>query len=160
MFLPGEFHGLYSSWGRRESDMTEQLSPSVKMLLAIRHCPLILATDYASHLGDRNFPTLESSALGPGPLILPYSSFQQRPYFHPRCSSRARYITYIIQGSHPLPLPSLEGVPPPDVLSRWFPRKFLLLPLQQTQHNLQNSGFHETEDKNGCQQVPTVYFQL
>ena len=23
---PGEFHGLYSSWGRKESDMTEQLS--------------------------------------------------------------------------------------------------------------------------------------
>ena len=160
MFLPGEFHGLYSSWGRRESDMTEQLSPSVKMLLAIRHGPLILATDYASHLGDRNFPTLESSALGPGPLISPHSRFQQKPCFHPMCSSQARYITYIIQGSHPLPLPSLEGVPPPEVLSRWFPRKFLLLPLQQTQHNLQNSGFHETEDKNGCQQVATVYFQL
>ena len=23
--LPGEFHGLYSPWGRKESDMTEQL---------------------------------------------------------------------------------------------------------------------------------------
>ena len=23
---PGEFHGLYSLWGRKESDMTEQLS--------------------------------------------------------------------------------------------------------------------------------------
>ena len=26
VLLPGEFHGLYSSWGRKESDMTEQLS--------------------------------------------------------------------------------------------------------------------------------------
>ena len=26
VFWPGEFHGLYSSWGRKESDMTEQLS--------------------------------------------------------------------------------------------------------------------------------------
>ena len=25
---PGEFHGLYSPWGRKESDMTEQLSLS------------------------------------------------------------------------------------------------------------------------------------
>ena len=26
VFWPGEFHGLYSPWGRNESDMTEQLS--------------------------------------------------------------------------------------------------------------------------------------
>ena len=26
MFWPGEFHGLYSPWGRKESDTTEQLS--------------------------------------------------------------------------------------------------------------------------------------
>ena len=25
VFLTGEFHGLYSSWGHKESDMTEQL---------------------------------------------------------------------------------------------------------------------------------------
>ena len=28
IFLPGEFHGLYSSWGRKEFDTTEQLSLS------------------------------------------------------------------------------------------------------------------------------------
>ena len=28
VFLPGEFHGLCSPWGRKESDTTEQLSPS------------------------------------------------------------------------------------------------------------------------------------
>ena len=33
VFLPREFHGLYSSWGRKESDMTEQLS-----LLQKRDC--------------------------------------------------------------------------------------------------------------------------
>ena len=27
-FCPGEFHGLYSPWGRKESDMTEGLSCS------------------------------------------------------------------------------------------------------------------------------------
>ena len=26
VFWPGEFHGLYSTWGHKESDMTEQLS--------------------------------------------------------------------------------------------------------------------------------------
>ena len=26
VFWPGELHGLYSPWGRKESDMTEQLS--------------------------------------------------------------------------------------------------------------------------------------
>ena len=28
VFWPKEFHGLYSPWGRKESDTTEQLSPS------------------------------------------------------------------------------------------------------------------------------------
>ena len=27
--LPGEFHGLYSPWGRKESDTTERLSLSI-----------------------------------------------------------------------------------------------------------------------------------
>ena len=27
VFLPGEFHGLCSPWGRKESDATEQLEP-------------------------------------------------------------------------------------------------------------------------------------
>ena len=29
VFWPGEFHGLYSPWDRKESDMTEQLSLSL-----------------------------------------------------------------------------------------------------------------------------------
>ena len=29
VFWPGEFHGLYSPWNHRESDMTEQLSLSL-----------------------------------------------------------------------------------------------------------------------------------
>ena len=29
VFRPGEFHGLYSPWGRKESDMTERLSLSL-----------------------------------------------------------------------------------------------------------------------------------
>ena len=29
VFWPGEFHGLYGPWGRKESDMTEQLSQRV-----------------------------------------------------------------------------------------------------------------------------------
>ena len=29
VFWPGEFHGLYSLWGRKESDTTEQLFTSL-----------------------------------------------------------------------------------------------------------------------------------
>ena len=32
VFWPGEFHGLYSPWGCRESDSTEQLSLSTEEL--------------------------------------------------------------------------------------------------------------------------------
>ena len=32
VFWPGDFHELYSSWGLKESDMTEQLSLSSKIL--------------------------------------------------------------------------------------------------------------------------------
>ena len=31
-FQPGEFHGLYSPWGHKESDMTERLSLSLSYL--------------------------------------------------------------------------------------------------------------------------------
>ena len=30
MFWPGEFHGLYSPWGHKESDTTERLSLSLR----------------------------------------------------------------------------------------------------------------------------------
>ena len=32
VFWPGEFHGLYSLWGSKELDMTEQLSLSLSKL--------------------------------------------------------------------------------------------------------------------------------
>ena len=31
VFWPGEFHGLYSPWGRKESDTTERLSLSLSL---------------------------------------------------------------------------------------------------------------------------------
>ena len=33
VFWPREFHGLYSPWGRKESDMTERLSLLLLLLL-------------------------------------------------------------------------------------------------------------------------------
>ena len=33
MFWPGEFHGLYSPWGRKELDTTERLSLSLRINL-------------------------------------------------------------------------------------------------------------------------------
>ena len=42
---PGEFHGLYSSWDRKESDMTEQLSlafqPEMKSTVLKLKFPLL-----------------------------------------------------------------------------------------------------------------------
>ena len=35
VFWPGEFHGLYSPWGHKESDMTEQLSPYFSQMFTI-----------------------------------------------------------------------------------------------------------------------------
>ena len=35
VFWPGEFHGLYSPWGHKESDMTERLSLSIHLLIDI-----------------------------------------------------------------------------------------------------------------------------
>ena len=32
VFWPGEFHGQYSPWGRKESDLTEQLSLSLYLV--------------------------------------------------------------------------------------------------------------------------------
>ena len=32
IFWPGEFHGLYSPWGNKELDMTEQLSLSPEVI--------------------------------------------------------------------------------------------------------------------------------
>ena len=34
VFWPGEFQGLYSPWGRKESDMTERLSFSLCRYIA------------------------------------------------------------------------------------------------------------------------------
>ena len=35
VFWPGEFHGLYSPWGRKESDTTEQLLLSDKAVVLV-----------------------------------------------------------------------------------------------------------------------------
>ena len=42
VFWPGEFHGLYSQWGRKESNMTERLllSVCVRQYLEVLICIL------------------------------------------------------------------------------------------------------------------------
>ena len=37
VFWPGEFHGLYSPWGHKESDTTEQLPLPLSLLLHIQN---------------------------------------------------------------------------------------------------------------------------
>ena len=41
---PGEFHGLYSPWGRRESDMTEQLSKQTQLHMTLKPLNLLSST--------------------------------------------------------------------------------------------------------------------
>ena len=36
VFWPGEFHGPYSPWGSKESDMTEQLSLSLSPVFKVK----------------------------------------------------------------------------------------------------------------------------
>ena len=36
VFWPGEFHGPYSPWGSKESDMTEQLSLSLSHVFKVK----------------------------------------------------------------------------------------------------------------------------
>ena len=45
VFWPGEFHGLYSPWGLKESDMTEQL------LLTLRS----IVTEYLQSISSVQF---------------------------------------------------------------------------------------------------------
>ena len=40
VFWPGEFHGLYSPWGHKESDTTEQLSVSLLMGKLLLYVPV------------------------------------------------------------------------------------------------------------------------
>ena len=42
VFWPGEFQGLYSPWGRKESDKTEQLSVSLTVIIISSAPPEII----------------------------------------------------------------------------------------------------------------------
>ena len=54
VFWPGEFHGLYSLWGHKELDRTEQLSlcsqTSLLMVICICRCSPVLASPSQLHL--------------------------------------------------------------------------------------------------------------
>ena len=44
VFWPGEFHGLYSPWGHKESDMTERLSLSLPYMITRKTIALTIWT--------------------------------------------------------------------------------------------------------------------
>ena len=66
VFWPGEFHGLYSPWGHKESDMTEQLSLcrfvnkfyKTKFLESFPTILIIVINRRAHHLRRNNSPVL------------------------------------------------------------------------------------------------------
>ena len=63
VFWPGEFHGLFSPWDRKESDMTEQLSLSVLLLTNS-----LISTDFILRepwkVGNITVPPVKSSLTG------------------------------------------------------------------------------------------------
>ena len=56
VFRPGEFHGLYSPWGRKESDTTERLSLSTVFLRFILVVACISTSCFFFLLLDSNLP--------------------------------------------------------------------------------------------------------
>ena len=57
VFWPGEFHGLYSPQGRKESDTTEQLSFSLSVVRNRRHVKGVVIKMYTSNkkLNDSSY---------------------------------------------------------------------------------------------------------
>ena len=49
-FWPGEFHGLYSPWGRKESDMTERLSRHFTFSLKFITLETVPDVEYANFI--------------------------------------------------------------------------------------------------------------
>ena len=62
VFWPGEFHGLCSPWGRKESDMTEQLSLKIvcrRCSLASLHPHRVICLNHKSNgISEVSFPAL------------------------------------------------------------------------------------------------------
>ena len=53
VFWPGEFHGLHSPWGRKESDTAEQLSHFGTKVLRVQEQWLITITEHTClYLGN------------------------------------------------------------------------------------------------------------
>ena len=58
VFWPGEFHGLYSPWGRKESDMTERLAPVYVKCNAFGKLVVLLALGVGLKVGQNKQPLL------------------------------------------------------------------------------------------------------
>ena len=49
VFWPGEFHGLYSPWGQKKSDMTERVSLSLGVLYFTRTVSSEAGPQFSKH---------------------------------------------------------------------------------------------------------------
>ena len=65
VFWPGEFHGLYSPWGRKESGMTESFSLSPLRIKLKTHRILLLPLSLTSSSSD-----CSNAHFLPGPCLL------------------------------------------------------------------------------------------
>ena len=81
VFQPGEFHGLYSSWGCKESDTTERLS------LSLLHCRQILYP--LSHLMEA-YKSLIMLIILPNVYKYTRFFFKLKAHGYPSCSYTPR----------------------------------------------------------------------
>ena len=63
LFWPGEFHGLYSPWGRKESDTTERLSLSLSSTLSNKPLEIEQTTSSRNASSTRSMPSVKMPVL-------------------------------------------------------------------------------------------------
>ena len=82
VFWPGEFHGLYSPWGRKESDMTEWLSLSLGC-----QAPLSMGFPRQEYWSELSFPSpgdLPNPGIEPRTPTLQADSLPAEPQGKPK----------------------------------------------------------------------------
>ena len=123
IFWPGEFHGLYSPWGRKESDTTER--PSL-------HLHLYLG--YRASLGLKQTGCHRTTAQGKQICLkmtsMSLRSLQMR---HPTDNKDGRQTPW----SLPHPLPTTPSAPPPPA---WAFLRSQSASLWPKQHIIQIAG--------------------
>jgi len=130
VFWPGEFHGLYSPWGHKESDTTEWLSLLSSVYLPWRNmsiqilCPFLIGLSYIDMSQPRVYTCSPSRIPFPPPsLSHPPGSSQCTSPEHPvSCIEPGPQICFTNDNIHVSTLPSqiIPSSPSPTESKRLF----------------------------------------